>query len=126
MEIWSSPVRCNAEKKSQICIYNSICTCSLAIYTISCKLSKSYLARPVYTGLISRVNYELVHHTLLQLSNFSSSSQTSPASYNANLQYPSVLRFITQIVQLNSHYKILAEFTLQLLTCYFFDTMLFF
>ena len=29
MEIRSSPVRCNAEKKSQICIYNSICTCSL-------------------------------------------------------------------------------------------------
>ena len=29
MEIQSSPVRCNAEKKSQICIYNSICTCSL-------------------------------------------------------------------------------------------------
>ena len=38
---------------------------------------------------------------------FSSSSQTSPASYNANLQYPSVLRFITQIIRLNSHYKIL-------------------
>ena len=29
MEIRSCPVKCNAEKKSQICIYNSTCTCSL-------------------------------------------------------------------------------------------------
>ena len=45
--------------------------------------------------------------TIIKFLQFSSSSQTSPASYNADLQYPSVLGFITQIIQLNSHYKIL-------------------
>ena len=77
----------------------------LRLYTQS--YVSSPIAGPVYTGLIFRVNYQLVRHTLLQLSNFSSSSQTSPTSYNANLQYPSVLGFITQIIQLNSHNKIL-------------------